>query len=95
MALYFNIWDDFLEGNPTYGYCENGNFTTSEKDIDIANFLYIKFKEDFPYINMTFDNSVGHINFLDITYDQIEEIINRFDCQLIYNGEEIIIYSES
>lgn len=44
---------------------------------------------------MTFDNSVGHINFLDITYDQIEEIINRFDCQLIYNGEEIIIYSES
>lgn len=96
MTIYFNIWDDYLEGNSTHGYFENREGTyTEQEESEIIVLLYEKFKEKFPSIEMAIDEDVRQINFPSILYDEIEEIIDEFNEKLKYKNNLILIYSES
>lgn len=96
MTIYFNIWDDYLEGDSTYGYFENRKGTyTEQEESEIIVLLYEKFKEKFPSIEMAIDEDARQIDFPSILYDEIEEIIDEFNEKLKYKNNLILIYSES
>lgn len=95
----FNIWDDYLEGEDTYGYIEEYKHLSEDQKQEIYELIFNAIKSfDGGVIYREFHvlNAGDQLEFQNLFYETKDSLINDLESlNLKYNGIPIVFYSES